>query len=158
MDLTHAFLARTFADPETGLLSRDKMTQKLKRAGYRIDGAARKLIKAFFDNDELTQMARPPVNKASGFRLNGPVGTLQVDVLFFPGSVRRGTVAHALAAVDVHSRRAHVEPIRGTAMTDILPVWDRMLEGFRDILYVRADNQFSAKAFVDACARYGIQV
>jgi hypothetical protein len=150
MQLDRAELARVMADPVLGLASRGKIEGKLRRQGYVVDAAARKVLDAHFRESEVAQMTRPPRRHDTGFLLQSDtIGTYQVDVIKFAGQAQGG-VGRALVAVDMHSRKMFAVPLKAetaAALLDALRVANREAGG--DIKEIRADDQFSARGFAD---------
>ncbi|MFK5283678.1 hypothetical protein ACI3PL_29295, partial [Lacticaseibacillus paracasei] len=61
----------------------------------------RKVIKEFYDNQEINQLNKKPVtNKSKMYRINGPELSFQMDLMFVPRAIKTQQLKKEKAKVD----------------------------------------------------------
>lgn len=91
-------LEEIYYDPSIGLLSFEKFRLKVKDIYPFI---TRKVIKEFYDNQEINQLNKKPVtNKAQMYRINGPELSFQMDLMFVPRAIKTQELKKEKAKAD----------------------------------------------------------
>ena len=137
--------------PDFPKLSDSKLSELLKK----VEAAAPHL-------DAREQLhARPPKVKKF-YRLDSPLYSLQIDVMFLKAYKRQNSgFDRALVAVDQLSRKAFVVPMKGSSMTlDILPAYEKIEHEMAPVIpsVVKGDDEFNASAFRNYCESRGTTV
>ena len=146
------------ANPDLNLLSRTKLTARLKK-----DGVSKEEIDTHFKPKELNQIFAPP-KQPQPLKITAPPFTFQIDIAFLPDfKSENKQVYQFLCLVDIISRKAYCYPMKTGTMADVTKVFEEFyLHLVQDesviIAGVQADNGFNNKTFQSKCDELNIQL
>ncbi len=143
-------LEELYRNPAFGLLSKDKFYRKVKQI---LPEITKKEVDNFFD-ENITAQLHKPIPKSKNLPIVGLPNSYQMDLIFFlPFKRQNRGFDTALILVNINSRYAYGEPIKGKNQTSVNSAFKRILDKSnneeKQIKIIESDNgsEFLSKSF-----------
>ena len=156
MNSKEALIRQVFQNPATGLISAEKLYQKLKDRNV-----SRKEIHDFLQKQETYQLHKRPRRIRHYFPIvsNGVNDILQIDLADFSDiATTNAGYKYLVTIVDVFSRYAYVYPIKNKTAESIINTVTSFLDSVKGVRKLMSDNgsEFINREYKQVLAQHGV--
>ncbi len=129
-------LQKIYYDPKQGLINAQKLFQKVRELGIKLQD-----VKNFLQKQKTAQLYKGPTQKQF-YPITAPPGSYQCDLLFYPKTKKvNNGYDTALTLIEITSRMAYCVPMKGKQTSEVI----RAMEAFLKIPKLEIKNLTSDK-------------
>ena len=149
-------LKEIFYNPETGLISANKLFQKVKKDGY-----TRKQVDDFVKKQTTAQMHKPVVKEQVFFPITSyePNEHLQLDLMDISNvSTTNSYYKYLFVSIDIFTRKALVIPLKFKSTEHIIAAMEPIIHTFKPkIVSTDSGSEYISYAFNDYLKRHNVE-
>ena len=152
-------LNKLYFNPITGYVGQEKLYRQAKAIDSSI---TRKQIGDFFALNEVAQTHRKLQKKDKGQPIRGPLGSIQMDLMFYSYPKQNNGYNTILTAIGINNRIGYAIPMRGKSAEEaaraIQELINQSIENWHSFYLLESDNckEFLNKLVQSVLAKYDI--